>query len=171
MCGGVPEATGCEEERASKSLLSRPRGRVGGQVRWRFGVDGMGCARVNGSRAVASSLSSSEEEEEERRRLRLLRGGVRGCDFVILALFEIRTVLCDFVFFGCAAARGPAVVRRTMGLPSWGGARMILGLGDRVGRLLARSDCSARHVLYMLELGDWQVDGGGESMVVVVAGM
>ena len=87
---------------------------------------------------------------------------------MILAFLHVCTV-CDFVFFGCAA-RGPAVVR-TMGLPRWGGARMILGLGDRVGRLLARSDCSARHVLYMLELGDWQVDGGGDSMVVVVAGM
>lgn len=58
---------------------------------------------------------------------------------------------------------------RTMGLPRCGGARMILGLGERVGRLLARSDCSARHVLYMLELGDWQADEGGDSMVV--AGM
>lgn len=165
VCGGV-EATGFEE-RASKSLRSRPRGRVGGQVRWRFGVDGMECARVSGSLVWASSLLT-EEEEEERRRLRLLRGGVRGCDFVILFAC---TVLCDFVFFGCAA-RGPAVVVRTMGLPRWGGgARMVLGLEDRVGRLLARSDCSARHVLYMLELGDWQVDGGGDSMVVVVAGM
>ena len=46
---------------------------------------------------------------------------------------------------------------------------MVLGLGERAGRLLARRDCSARHVLYMFELGDWQVDDGGESMVV--AGM
>ena len=43
---------------------------------------------------------------------------------------------------------------------------MILGLGERVGRLLARSDCSARHVLYMFERGDWQVDGGGDSIIV-----
>ena len=56
-----------------------------------------------------------------------------------------------------------------MGLPRCGGARMILGLGARVGRLLVRRDCSARHVLYIFELGDWQVDGGGES--IVVAGM
>ena len=56
-----------------------------------------------------------------------------------------------------------------MGLPRCGGARMVLGLGERAGRLLARRDCSARHVLYMFEVGDWQVDDGGESMVV--AGM
>ena len=53
-----------------------------------------------------------------------------------------------------------------MGLPRGGGARTVLGPGERFGRLLARSDCSARQVLNMLELGDWQVDGGGESMVV-----
>lgn len=86
--------------------------------------------------------------------MRLLRGG----GFVILAFWTV----CDFVFLGCA--RGPDV--RTMGLPRWGGARIILGLGERVGRLLARSDCSARQVLYMFELGDWQVDDGGDSMVV-----
>lgn len=44
---------------------------------------------------------------------------------------------------------------------------MILGLEESaVGRLLARSDCRARHVLYMLELGDWQVDEVGDSIVV-----
>lgn len=57
----------------------------------------------------------------------------------------------------------------TMGLPRCGGARMNLGLGESVERLLARSVCSARHVLYILELDDWQVDDGGDSMVV--AGM
>lgn len=81
---------------------------------------------------------------------------------MILAL----SAVCDFCFFGWS--RGADV--RMMGLPRWGGARMILGLGDRAGRLLARRDCSARHVLYMFALGDWQVvDDGGESMVV--AGM
>ena len=29
-----------------------------------------------------------------------------------------------------------------------------------------RSDCSARQVLYMFEPDDWQVDDGGESIVV-----
>lgn len=29
--------------RTAKSQRSRPRGRVGGQVRWRFGVEGMVC--------------------------------------------------------------------------------------------------------------------------------
>ena len=56
-----------------------------------------------------------------------------------------------------------------MGLPrcgGGGGARTVFGLGDRFGRLLARSDCRARQVLNMLALGDWQVDGGGDSMVV-----
>ena len=71
--------------------------------------------------------------------------------------------MCDLGFFDCA--RGSDL--RTMGLPRCGGgARMIFGLGERVGRLLARRDCSARHVLNMLELGDWQVDVGGESIVV-----
>lgn len=58
-----------------------------------------------------------------------------------------------------------------MGLPRCGGARIVFGLcGERVGRLVARSDCSARHVLYMLELwGDWQIEVGGDSMIV--AGM
>ena len=41
---------------------------------------------------------------------------------------------------------------------------MVLGLGERFGRLLARSDCSARQVLNML--GDWQADDGGDIMVV-----
>lgn len=151
------------DERAAKSLRSRPRGRVGGQRRWRFGVEGMEEVRSFWSRG-GSSLSADEEEEEERRRLRLLRGGVRGCGFMILPLC---CTVCDFVFFGCA--RGPVV--RTIGLSRCGGdARMSLGVGDRVGRLLARRDCSARQVLYMLELGDWHVDGGGDSMVVV-AGM
>ena len=53
-----------------------------------------------------------------------------------------------------------------MGLPRCDGARMVLGLGERLGRLLARSDCSARHVLKVFELGDWQVDDGGDSIVV-----
>ena len=76
--------------------------------------------------------------------------------------------VCDFVFFIGWAARGADV--RTMGLPRWGGARMVLGLGERVGRLLVRRVCSARQVLYMLELlGDWQVAEVGDSMVV--AGM
>lgn len=57
----------------------------------------------------------------------------------------------------------------TIGLARCGGARIILGLGESVGRLLARSDCSARHVLYVLELGDSQVDDAGDS--IVVAGM
>ena len=142
--------------RASKSERSRPRGRVGGQVRWRLGVDGRDSGMVSRSRAgPASSLN-------ERRRLRLLlRGGVRGCDFVILAF----CTGCSLGFFGWA--RGPEV--RTMGLPRCGGGRMILGLGERAGRLLARRDCSARQVLYLLEVGDWQVDDGGES--IVVAGM
>ena len=43
---------------------------------------------------------------------------------------------------------------------------MILGAGESVGRLLARRDCSARHVLYMLELGDWHVEAGGGGIVV-----
>ena len=77
---------------------------------------------------------------------------------MILAFWTV----CDFGFVGWA--RGPDV--RTMGLPRCGGARAILGLGESVGRLVARSDCSARHVLYMLELGDWQIDEGGESIVV-----
>lgn len=55
---------------------------------------------------------------------------------------------------------------RTMGLPRCGGSRMVLGLDEGVGRLLARSDCSARHVLYMFELGDRQVDDAGDSIVV-----
>lgn len=83
------------------------------------------------------------------------------CDFVILASCRV----CDFGFFG--GARGADV--STMGLPRCGGARMILGLGERVARLLVRRDCSARQVLYMFELGDWQMDEGGES--IVVAGM
>lgn len=156
VCGGVVAGL---EVRASKSERARPRGRVGGCVRWRFGVEGRECAGFWWSRAGASSVS---EGEEQRRRLRLLRGGVCGCGFVILAFGAV----CDVVFFCCA--RGLDV--RTIGLPRCGGARMSLGLGDRVGRLLARRDCSARHVLYMLEVGDWQVVGGGDSMVVV-AGM
>ena len=109
---------------------------------------------------------SSSFSLKERRRLRLLRsGGGRGAGFVTLAFCTV----CDFVFFD-GAVRDPVV--STMGLPRYGGgsgARLVLGLEDRVGKLLARSDCSARHVLNMLELGDWHVDGGGERMVV--AGM
>lgn len=150
VCGGVVAGWS-----ASKSERSRPRGRVGGQVRWRLGVDGRDSEVISRSHAgPASSL-------KERRRLRLLlRGGVRGCDFVILAF----CTGCGLGFFGWA--RGPEV--RTMGLPRCGGARMILGLGERAGRLLARRDCSARQVLYLL-VGDWQMDDGGES--IVVAGM
>ena len=136
---------------ASKSWGERPRGRLGGRVRWRFGGEGWEGAAVCSSRLSSAML-------KERRRLRLLR----GCGFEIFAF----GTGCDLGFFGCA--RGAADVR-TMGLPRCGGARMILGLGERAGRLLARRDCSARHVLYMFELGDWQVDDGGESMVV--AGM
>ena len=137
--------------RASKSWGERPRGRLGGQVRWRFGVEGW-------EGAVVCSSQPSSAMLKERRRLRLLR----GCGFEIFAF----GTGCGLGFFGCA--RGAADVR-TMGLPRCGGARMVLGLGERAGRLLARRDCSARHVLYMFELGDWQVDDGGESMVV--AGM
>ena len=149
VCGGVVVVGSS----ASKSERSRPRGRVGGQVRWRLGVDGRDSEVVSWSReGPASSL-------KERRRLRLLlRGGVRGCDLAILAF----CTGCGLGFFGWA--RGPEV--RTMGLPRWGGARMNLGLGERAGRLLARRDCSARQVLYLLEVGDWQTDDGGESIVV-----
>ncbi len=138
--------------RASKSEGSRPSGREGGQVRWRFGVEGWGSSWSCVGRALSSV--------KERRRLRLLRGGVRGWGwgFVILAFCTV----CDVVFLDCA--RGSEV--REMGLPRCGGARMILGLGERAGRLLVRRDCRARQVLYMLELGDWQVVVGGESIVV-----
>ena len=50
--------------RASKSSRSRPRGRVGGCVRWRFGVEGLECEMFSWSSEGAwSSL-------KERRRLR-----------------------------------------------------------------------------------------------------
>lgn len=50
---------------ASKSEGSRPRGRVGGQVRWRFGVEGLGCSVLSLSRGGMSSSAL-----KERRRLR-----------------------------------------------------------------------------------------------------
>lgn len=153
VCGGMVVGS-----RASKSEGSRPRGRSGGQVRWRFGVEGRVFVVVSGSSGAGACCSSLSLKE--RRRLRLLRGGLRGCAFVILPVCTV----CDLIFVGCA--RGSDF--STMGLPrcGGGGARMVLGLGERFGRLLARSDCSARQVLNMLELGDWQVDNGGDSMVV-----
>jgi len=51
----------------------------------------------------------------------------------------------------------------TIGLARAGGGRETV---DSVGRLVVRSDCKVRQVLWMFaesgELGDWQVEGGGE---------
>ena len=59
---------------ASKSWGERPRGRLGGRVRWRFGVEGWEGAVVCSSRPSSAML-------KERRRLRLLR----GCGFETFA--------------------------------------------------------------------------------------
>ena len=71
VCGiGIAAASSCRE---SKSARLRPKGRMGGQRRWRFGVEG---------KAISRSVVGVEGwsfSESDRRRFRDGGGGV-GCD-------------------------------------------------------------------------------------------
>lgn len=135
---GIEAASACRD---SKSARERPGGRVGGQRRWRFGVEG----------GVRSSVSASD-----RRRFFDGRGGV--CD--VGAAVAVRYgILCeDFGF------RTDLVGSKSMGLASDGSARGGLFAGGAGASVVVRSDWRVRQVLKTGEAEDWKVRGGGDSM-------
>ena len=100
---GMLAAVSCRSE---KSVGRRPRGREGGQRRWRLGVEG---GVLSWSWEGLLLLVSSETE---RRRFREERGGVCGCGWEILVAH-----CCGR---DCFLEWALVLDVRAMGLASWG---------------------------------------------------
>lgn len=141
---------------ASKSSCSRPSGRVGGQRRWRLGVDGLLILLVLVEVVVDVTFSWSQSGPMSSDKARgRLRWDVRGVAFLTVCGFFLR--------------RG-----------AWPGEVNLMGLSRRDGALVCVfdgsedwiSDWSARQLL-RIAVGDGQDVGGGERirlMIVLVDG-
>lgn len=122
--------------RSEKSVGRRPRGIEGGQRRWRLGVEGR---MFSWSWEGLSSLSS----ETDLRRFREVRGGVCGCE--ILLVSHCCRVCGRDCFLEWALV--PAV--SAMGLASWGCVRNGREVEEGVveGRFVVMRDWRERHAL------------------------
>ena len=144
------------ECRAAKSARSSPSGKDGGQRRWRLGVEGSLCVSCFWS-------SSSSSSKEDRRLLREVRcGDCGGWGVYSLTLADGGvTGRCTESWFARVLGAVSAIGLASAGT-SCGAFEEGICIGGE-GRLVVRSDCSARQVLNMVvgkgEVGDWWVDG------------